>query len=253
MFGLYHLWYKKYPRSRFHFFNDNKEWLNMDKIGHATTAYISSVQYDAMRWCGAGNRQAALTGGLTSLGIMTLIEVLDGFSKNWGFSKGDMLANISGSLLFTLQQYVWQQQKFQLRFSYHSTIFPKYNPEELGSNFVQKILKDYNGQTYWLSVNIPAFLPTKTSFPKWINLSAGYGASGMTGASSNPTNINGKLIPPFKRKRQYYFSINPTLVNIQTSYSIIAGFKAVNNIIQIPSPVIEIEKKCHPRLYYLYF
>ncbi|HVZ98292.1 MAG TPA: hypothetical protein VG847_15520, partial [Chitinophagaceae bacterium] len=32
--GLQYLWYKKFPHSRFHFFNDNNEWLNMDKIGH---------------------------------------------------------------------------------------------------------------------------------------------------------------------------------------------------------------------------
>ena len=37
--GLNYLWYKKFPHSRFHLFNDNKEWLNMDKMGHATTAY----------------------------------------------------------------------------------------------------------------------------------------------------------------------------------------------------------------------
>ena len=44
---LNYLWYKKFPRSKFHFFNDNAEWLNMDKLGHATTAYnIASIQND---------------------------------------------------------------------------------------------------------------------------------------------------------------------------------------------------------------
>ena len=43
--GLQYLWYKKYPKSSFHFFDDNDEWLQMDKMGHATTAYnISAVQ-----------------------------------------------------------------------------------------------------------------------------------------------------------------------------------------------------------------
>src|ERR1700730_15941568 len=44
--GLYYLWYRKHPRSHFHFFNDNQEWLQVDKWGHATTAYtVSAVQY----------------------------------------------------------------------------------------------------------------------------------------------------------------------------------------------------------------
>jgi len=38
--GLNYLWYKKFPRSPFHFFNDNNEWLNMDKMGHAQEADV---------------------------------------------------------------------------------------------------------------------------------------------------------------------------------------------------------------------
>jgi hypothetical protein len=35
---LYQTWYKDYPQSEFHWFDDNDEWLQVDKIGHATTA-----------------------------------------------------------------------------------------------------------------------------------------------------------------------------------------------------------------------
>jgi hypothetical protein len=37
--GLNSLWYKDYPRSNFHFFNDSKEWMQMDKFGHVFSAY----------------------------------------------------------------------------------------------------------------------------------------------------------------------------------------------------------------------
>src|ERR1700741_4392631 len=48
---LNYLWYKKFPHSKFHFFNDNAEWLNMDKMGHATTAYnIAAIQSDLLHW-----------------------------------------------------------------------------------------------------------------------------------------------------------------------------------------------------------
>ena len=31
----------KYPKSKFHFINDNREWLQMDKFGHAMTSYYT--------------------------------------------------------------------------------------------------------------------------------------------------------------------------------------------------------------------
>src|SRR5690349_20178397 len=36
---LYQQWYKDYPQSSFHLFNDGDEWLQMDKAGHAGSAY----------------------------------------------------------------------------------------------------------------------------------------------------------------------------------------------------------------------
>ncbi|MEO7561961.1 MAG: hypothetical protein ABIT07_05160, partial [Ferruginibacter sp.] len=42
MVGLYATWYKDYPQSKFHFFNDIKEWKQIDKIGHAYSAYAES-------------------------------------------------------------------------------------------------------------------------------------------------------------------------------------------------------------------
>src|ERR1035438_10237615 len=32
-------WYANYPKSKFHFFNDNAEWQQMDKCGHFFTSY----------------------------------------------------------------------------------------------------------------------------------------------------------------------------------------------------------------------
>ena len=113
--ALHYLWYKKFPKSRFHFFNDNAEWMYMDKIGHAATAYnFSAIQYDMMRWSGVDNKKAAWIGGLTALGLQTMIEIFDGFNSEWGFSKGDMLANITGSALFVAQQLAWGEQRARL-------------------------------------------------------------------------------------------------------------------------------------------
>jgi hypothetical protein len=238
--GLYFLWYRKHPRSSFHFFNDNHEWLQMDKMGHVTTAYnIGAIQYDLMRWCGVKNDASIAIGSLTALGYMSIIEVLDGFSSKWGFSKGDMAANIIGTAIFAGQQLGWKEQRISLKFSYHSTIYPSYYPQELGKSFSSRILKDYNGQTYWLSFNIKSFLSSKNDFPDWLNMSVGYGAEGMIGASENPASVNGKPIPSFNRYRQFYLAPDVDLIRVSSNSDFFNAAAYLTRFIKFPAPAVE--------------
>jgi hypothetical protein len=252
--GLNYLWYKKFSKTKFHYFNDNNEWLNVDKIGHATTAYnIAAIQSDLLYWGGVRRPTAALIGTATALGFMTLIEIMDGHSEKWGFSPGDMLANLSGCLLYEGQQLMWGQQRFGLKYSYHGTIFPKYYPAELGSNLPQRMLKDYNGQTYWLSFNIASFLPASARFPQWLNLSLGYGAEGMIGAVKNPTEVNGQPIPNFQRYRQFYLSFDTDLYRVDGLSPLAATLLKANRTFKIPAPALEwneVDKfRFHPFYY----
>ncbi len=58
MVGLYAAWYKDYPQSKFHFFNDNSEWLQIDKIGHAYSAYAESkASMELWRWTGISKKK----------------------------------------------------------------------------------------------------------------------------------------------------------------------------------------------------
>jgi hypothetical protein len=253
-FGLNYLWYKKFPHSKFHLFNDNAEWLSMDKVGHATTAYnIAAIQSDIFHWAGVKKVPAAAIGSLTALGFMTMIEILDGHSAKWGFSMGDMLANISGCLLFQGQQWMWNEQRISLKFSYHYTMFAKYYPQELGKNFKERLLKDYNGQTYWLSFNIGSFLSSKSDFPKWLNASVGYGAEGMIGARENPKEINGFQIPEFKRYRQFYFSFDTDLYRIDKTSDFANMLLKFNRTLKMPSPTLEWNTEQGMKFHTLYY
>jgi hypothetical protein len=253
-FGLNYLWYKKFPHSRFHLFNDDNEWLNMDKVGHATTAYnIAAIQSDIFHWAGVKPVPSAAIGTLTALGFMTMIEILDGHSSKWGFSPGDMLANITGCLLFQGQQWMWNQQRISLKFSYHYTMFAKYYPQELGATWSERLLKDYNGQTYWLSVNIASFLPTSTKFPNWLNASVGYGAEGMIGAVKNPSEINGLKIPDFKRYRQFYFSFDTDLYRLNNVSEFADVLLKVNRTMKMVSPTLEWNDQEGLKWHWLYY
>lgn len=236
--GLEYLWYKKFPKSHFHFFNDDAEWLNMDKVGHATTAYnIAALQYNLMRWSGVKKNSSAWIAGATGLAYMTMIEIMDGFSSEWGFSPGDMAANLSGSIIFTGQQFIWGEQRVQMRFSFHNTIFSKYNPGELGNNLPQHIIKDYNGQTYWLSFNLSSFAG-RSNIPRWLNADFGYGAEGMTGAIKNPTMVKGKLIPSFSRERKFFFGLDGAFTTKNN-----LPYPTWLNTFRIPTPVLQWKPK----------
>ena len=50
-----------------------------------------------MKWAGYNQKEYSLIGGAYGLFIQTGVEILDGFSKEWGASPGDMTANIIGA------------------------------------------------------------------------------------------------------------------------------------------------------------
>ncbi len=244
MIGLNELWYKDYPRSNFHFFNDNDEWLQMDKVGHTTTSYyVGRIGIDLLKWSGVKRNKAIWYGGMLGSLYQTTIEILDGYSTEWGFSIGDFAANTAGSLLVIGQELAWDEQRVVLKFSFQQSGFSAYRPNLLGKTLSENIMKDYNGQTYWLSVNMASFMKKETSFPKWINLAVGYGANGMTGGSFNPPyiDVDGNQLY-FDRYRQFYLSLDADLSKIQTKSKFLKGLFKTIGFIKIPAPAIEFNK-----------
>ena len=254
MTTLYYAWYSNYPMNQFHFFNDDKEWLQMDKFGHITTSYyVGKVGYEALKWSGVKEKNAIWYGGTLGWTYLMIVETMDGFSKEWGFSPGDFSANTLGSALFIGQQLAWKEQRITLKFSAHTTSYAQYHPNELGSNLQERILKDYNGQTYWLSANIYSFLPKSSGFPKWLNVAIGYGAEGMTGAkSNNPVQVDGKSII-FDRYRQIYLSLDIDLTKIHPKSKTLEMLFNVIGFIKFPMPTLEYNTPNGFKFHGIYF
>ncbi len=240
--GLSQLWYNDYPQSGFHFFNDNSSWLQMDKLGHSLTTYQLGLHgYETLRWSGLDVKKSTWIGGGFGLLFMTSVEIMDGYSAEWGFSAGDMLANFGGTALFIAQQAGWNEQRMALKFSYSKSEFAQYRPDLLGSGGLESALKDYNGQTIWLSVNPSSFSRSKTKFLPWLNVAMGYGADGMLGGDSNPSeNENSKTLPEFNRSRQFYLSLDVDLGRIQTRSHFLKTIFSVVGFIKVPAPTLEI-------------
>ena len=244
MYGLYQLWYVGKSKDSFHFFDDSGEWQQMDKIGHASTSYrFGRVGYHVMKECGYSERQSLWFGGLSGFAFLGSVEIFDGFSGGYGFSWSDIAANAVGSGLFVSQQYLLHEQPVALKFSFHQTRYYRYHPDLLGSRLRENILKDYNGQTYWLSANLRSFFPGKRYLPGWLNIAAGYGATGMTGASDNPLMVDGKPVPKSERSAHFYLSPDIDLSRIAVRSKTLKQVFRIISVIKFPLPTIEYHSK----------
>lgn len=245
--ALNQLWYKDYPSSSMHWFDDSEEWFQMDKMGHAFSSYhLSSLYSEQMAWSGINSKKASLIGSSLSFLTISSIELLDAKSVQWGASVSDLSANFFGAALYLSQDYFWEEQKLMFKYSYHNNSLSKYRSDLLGENFAQNLIKDYNGQTYWLSVNAKSFIQ-KQWVPNWLNIAIGYSANGMLGARRNPFDL-----PYNKRERQFFLSLDIDLRKIPVKSKVLRKLFNVLNIIKFPMPTLELSSgkiKGH----YLYF
>ena len=246
--GLYSLWYSQQEKTSFHFFNDNRQWMLTDKAGHAYTSFhLSRAATEALQWAGLSPQKAGFYGSLSGGIFMAPIEIMDGFASDYGASWGDLAANTAGSLLYGSQFLIWNEARIIPKFSFHRTSFAKARPNVLGDNLPTEILKDYNGQTYWLSVDIDKFLPSHSKFPGWLNLGLGYGMEGMVFAHPAPSREAG-----FNPYQQFYVAPDIDLSSIRTRNKLVKALLFVLDGIHLPSPALEFNKN-RIRFYPVYF
>jgi len=235
LIGLSELWYKDSDRQSFRFFNDNAEWKQVDKLGHFYAGfYFSYGASAALSWSNVQQRKADLIGAATGFLVLAPIEIFDGFSDAYGASAGDLVANATGSMLFLGQSLLWKEIRIYPKFSFHPTDYADLRPNTLGDSFSSQLLKDYNGQTYWICFDMDKFM----KFPEWLNLAVGYGAQGMVYARDSQNNEAG-----FSAYRQYYLSVDFDLTGIRTRSKVLKTLFKVVSLIKLPAPAMELSKK----------
>lgn len=249
--GLNQLWYADYPKSNFKTINDNAEWLQVDKIGHVYSSYhLGRLSAEAFRWSGMNKKSQLLYGATAGFVFLSAVEIMDGHSKQWGFSTGDFVANIGGTALYVSQELAWNEQRIMPKFSFHTTAYPALRPNTLGSSFTEQLLKDYNGQTYWLSVNLHSFFK-ESKIPKWLNVAFGYGGEGMI--TANDDIVNSVFFPVKERTRQFYFSFDADLTKIKTKSHFLKTVFSLVNTIKIPAPTFEFTNTGTNKFHVVYF
>ena len=246
------IWYKDQRRVPFHWYNDSKGYLQMDKAGHAYGAYYESlVSYRALRWAGLNKKQALIYGGPVGIIFQTPIEIFDGLYEGWGFSWSDMVANSFGSLLFVGQEALFDEQVFVMKFSYSPSPYPKHH-HILGETPLESFFLDYNAHTYWLSGNLKR-LSGSEKIPPWLNIAIGYSANGMIKEFDNPSYYNGEPFPHFERYRQFLISLDVDFSRIPTKKKWLRKTLQFVNLVKIPFPTLEFNQLGNVKFHPLYF
>lgn len=253
-------WYADYPKESFHLFNDWPEWQQMDKAGHVWTSYqLSRISGDMWKWTGINEKKAIWLGGASGVAFQSIIEILDGFSAEWGFSLTDMAANVAGSALYVGQALTWKKQRLSVKFSYFPYNYPPAYQNRVNSLFgaqgIERVLKDYNSQTYWISANIHDFFP-RSRIPGWLNISLGYNARLMLGGRENIWTDEAGITYDYSsvpRYRRIFLSADIDLTRIRTRSPLLRSVFSALNTLKIPAPAIEYNTKGEWKVHGFYF
>jgi len=275
MYLLGNAWYKNSLTDQFRFFNDNGEWLQVDKIGHVYSAYNESkVVYQMYRWAGVSEDNSILLGIGGGLLTQVSLEFFDGFSDRWGFSWGDMASNFIGLAAFGLQQKIWHEQRITFKVS---SDFRDYSTGPIsavsgsgtdnlrsrardlyGKDPMSRLLKDYNAQTNWISVNPSSFSQRNSKWwPAYLNVALGYSAENLFGGYGNTWQRSGNSYilneNEFPRYRQYLVSFDIDFTKIPTRSPFLKTFFQVLNIFKVPAPALEYNRLDGMKWHWIFF
>jgi hypothetical protein len=238
-------------RGPFHFEEDWPENLQNDKFGHFFGAYyMSYFSREALLECGlsdeASHDYGALMGGLYQF----YVEINDGFSRSWGFSPTDASADLAGAAFFFAQYHIPVLQNFHEKWSYWPSQF-------LGSGSIpgqkRTIIDDYNGQSFWWSVDVWNLLPESAQqwWPKWLQVALGYTARkwepylGNTPAGQASQVVDSRQYTDVADTREIYISLDYNLINLlpKTNLPFINWLIQTADNIHFPAPAIRLTPK----------
>lgn len=177
-YGAAH-WWKDDVNS--HFSSVDEGWFSQDtyaggadKLGHMYTNYVGTrLLTRAFEWAGHDSGNAAWLAAATAWGAMLAVEVGDGFSSRYRFSKEDLAMNTVGAGLgLLLEKNPELDEILDFRMMY------KPSDDARRLNQVDPV-DDHSGQTYLLiakAAGIPALRRIEPL--RYFELALGYGSRG---------------------------------------------------------------------------
>jgi hypothetical protein len=217
------LWWKGDPVD-FHV-NSKQDYtyaLNADKFGHAFFAFSTATIYSELfRWSGMDSTSSMWMGVGVSMAYQTYIEMRDGFSRDYGFSYGDVGSNIFGASLAAFKHYYPELRPIDLQVSFWPS-----GPYRQGA--YQAIIDDYESTTHWLAVSVYDYLPYRMQrwFPPWIGLAIGHSVENIVDGQSG--------------KHALYLSLDWNLQRIEGIPSWLGSILRVLHLYHLPAPAVKV-------------
>ena len=137
-------------------------------------------------------------------------------------------------MLAISQELYWNEQRIQLKYSYSPSKWASANPAQLGENNVQRLLKDYNGQSYWISLS-PKSILKSISIPEWLCFSFGYSIDKRIYGNQNNVVFQNQ---EYTSNKEILFSLDIDLSKIKCKNSFIKTILKQLNYLKIPFPTV---------------
>jgi hypothetical protein len=217
------------------FVNDDwdQEFRDQDKLGHALGGYhLTRIGADLLRVACVGDDRAIAWAAVYATLFQLQIEVWDGFYEKYGFSPGDMIANVAGAGLAVAQHYSPALRHVKPTLSYAPTAAYR-NRAAFGPTGEMRPSLDYSGQTYWLSADVDALLPERlrAKWPGLLRASVGHSITDWVDPLSGATQ---------RARRRIVFSLDLDLEKLPGSHPAWRRVKHELSYLRLPAPALEI-------------
>jgi len=159
------------------FRTENEGWFGAntyaggaDKLGHAMFAYAATrVLSSAFRAVGNDSGPARNLALWSTLGVMTAVEIADGYSRRYKFSAQDAVMNVVGAGLgYLMERNPGLDQLVDMRLLYKKSGDSNFDPAG-----------DYSGQRYLVTLKASGIPALRGHEPlRYLELAIGYGTRG---------------------------------------------------------------------------
>ncbi len=236
------IWKKTGP---FHIQEDWQWTWALDKAGHFFGGYATSYFFsEVLMTMGFSWDMGTITGSALGFLYTSYVEVLDGFSLDFGFSPTDFYADFAGASFHLLQHYVPALENITPKFLYVEPSWIGEKHREPHDSFID----DYSAQTFWLSLNVHNLLPknAKPYWPDWLELSLGYGVFSL--CTPNPK-CDKTISLPFSKdaygNRSLFIGLDYNLVKLLPDGGSFWNWvkQSINMFRFLPAPTLQISDR----------
>ena len=225
-------WWSGERADHFYFHSDwDQDFRDQDKFGHALGGYQLARFGNAFLRSTCMSKTKAIAWSAAYAAVFQLqIEIWDGLYEKYGFSYADLLANSAGTALAVLHETHPKTRAVKPTMSYYRSAALR-NADNIPGELRPSL--DYTGQTYWMSADIDALLPTtaKPFWPGFIRLSVGHSITDwidpMTGAN-------------LRAKRKILLTLDFDAEKLPGNNRIWKTVKRQLSYIHLPAPALQI-------------